>query len=239
MQQNTQPSDASDQKYARWYPSAAPLPNGWVLVIGGTEQDGTVAPDPDRVAKGRNNVSQSDTAFTASRVNIVVPEVYDPKTDRNIALENARMAFPLYPQMEVVQTGPGKEDWKVCTFNGRQDYGDIASELSTRAYRNANGERTLGGANFFNFRTSDTEENGTTWCLDVIGAMKDPNRDIPAKNHWTLLDATTETRPYCCPTASLIEIDKNGKTLSHKGRRSTLVTLPSILALRPEPPTRR
>ena len=54
----------------------------------------------------------------------VVPEVYDPKTDRNIALENARMAFPLYPQLEVVQTGPGKDDWKVCTFNGEIDYGD-------------------------------------------------------------------------------------------------------------------
>jgi hypothetical protein len=211
-QQSTQPSDPSDQKYARWYPSAAPLPNGWVLVIGGTEQDGTVPPDPDRVSKGRNNVSQSDTAFTASRVNIVVPEVYDPQTDRNIALENARMAFPLYPQMEVVQTGPGKEDWQVCTFNGRQDYGEIGDE----SYRNAQGELTLGGARFFDFRTSDTEENGTTWCLDVIGAMKDPNRDIPAKNHWTLLDATKETRPYCCPTASLVEIDKSGKTVSHK-----------------------
>ena len=94
-----------------------------VLVLGGFDQDNTVPPDPDRVAKGRNNQSQTDTAFTASRVNIVVPEVYDPKTDRNIALENARMAFPLYPQMEVVQTGPGKDDWKVCTFDGEIDYG--------------------------------------------------------------------------------------------------------------------
>ena len=79
-----------------------------VLVLGGFDQDNTVAPDPDRVAKGTQNQTQNDTAFTASRVNIVVPEVYDPKTDRNIALENARMAFPLYPQMEVVQTGPGE-----------------------------------------------------------------------------------------------------------------------------------
>jgi hypothetical protein len=217
-QQNTQPSDPSDQKYARWYPSAAPLPNGWILVIGGFDQDGTIAPDPARAAKGRQNTSQTDTDFTATRVNIVVPEVYDPKTDRNIALENARMAFPLYPQMEVVQTGPGKEDWKVCTFNGRQDYGDIADELPAAgaAYRNANGERTLGAARFLNFRTVAGQENGTTWCLDVVGAMKDPNRNIPAKNHWTLLDATTETRPYCCPTASLVEIDKNGKTISHR-----------------------
>ena len=86
-QQSTQPSDPSDQQYARWYPSAAPLPNGWILVLGGFDQDGTVPPDPLRVEKGRNNQSQSDTAFTASRVNIVVPEVYDPTprpgTDRS------------------------------------------------------------------------------------------------------------------------------------------------------------
>ena len=217
VQQNTQPSDPSDQKYARWYPSAAPLPNGWILVIGGFDQDGTIDPDPLRAEKGRNNVSQTDTAFTNSRVNIVVPEVYDPKTDRNIALENARMAFPLYPQMEVIQTGRGKDDWKVCTFNGRQDYGDIADELTpTSGYRNARGERTRGGAKFLTFRTSDTENFGTTWCLDVIGAMKDPRRNVAAKNHWTLLDATKETRPYCCPTASLVEIDKHGRTVSHK-----------------------
>ncbi len=97
-------------------------------MLGGFDQDGTVAPDPDRQAKGMANQSQNDTAFTATRVNIVVPEVYDPITDRNIALENARMAFPLYPQMEVVQTGPGKDDWKVCTFNGEIDYGTIESE---------------------------------------------------------------------------------------------------------------
>ena len=125
-QQSTQPSEPSDQKYARWYPSAIPLPNGWVLVVGGFDQDNSVPPDPDRVAKGRQNITQNDAAFTASRVNQVVPEVYDPKSDRNIALENARMAFPLYPQLEVVQTGPSRNDWKVCTFNGEIDYGTEA-----------------------------------------------------------------------------------------------------------------
>jgi hypothetical protein len=104
-QQSTQPSEASDQRYARWYPSAIPLPNDWVLVLGGFDQNNAVGPDPTR---GTRTTPQQDTAFTGTRVNIVVPEIYDAKTDRNIALENARMAFPLYPQLEVVQTGPGK-----------------------------------------------------------------------------------------------------------------------------------
>jgi hypothetical protein len=200
-QQSTQPSEPSDQKYSRWYPSAAPLPNDMVLVLGGFDQDNTVAPDPDRVAKGRLNVSQSDTAFTASRVNIVVPEVYDPKTDRNIALENARMAFPLYPQMEVVQTGPGRDDWVVCTYDGEKDYGP---------------ELIPGGARFGVGGGTPPFTNGNTWCLNVLAALRDPNRNIPAKNHWTLVDTGSEVRPYCCPTASLIEIDGAGHTVSHK-----------------------
>ena len=200
-QESTQPSEPSDQKYARWYPSAIPLPNDTVLVVGGFDQDNSVGPDPDRAAKGRLNQSQSDTAFTATRVNQVVPEVYDPKTDRNIALENARMAFPLYPQLEVVQTGPGRDDWKVCTFDGEIDYGN---------------EPIPGGARFGVGGGTPPFTKGTTWCLDVLGAMKDPNRNISAKNHWTLVDTASEVRPYCCPTASLLEIGADGRTVSHK-----------------------
>jgi hypothetical protein len=200
-QQSTQPSEPSDQKYGRWYPSAIPMPNDQVLVVGGFDQDNSVPPDPNRVAKGRQNEPQNDAAFTASRVNIVVPEVYDPKTDRNIALENARMAFPLYPQLEVVQTGPGKDDWKVCTFDGEKEYGD---------------EMVPGGARFGVGGGTPDFTKGTTWCLDVLGAMKDPNRDIPAKNHWTLLATASEVRPYCCPTASLLEVGATGQTVSHK-----------------------
>jgi hypothetical protein len=200
-QQSTQPSEPSDQKYGRWYPSAIPLPNDTVLVVGGFDQDNTVPPDPDRVTKGTQNISQSDTAFTASRVNQVVPELYDPKTDRNIALENARMAFPLYPQLEVVQTGPGRDDWKVCTFDGEKNYGD---------------ELRPGGARFGVGGGTPRFTKGTTWCLDVLGALKDPNRNVPAKNHWTLVDTALEVRPYCCPTASLLEIGADGLTKSHK-----------------------
>src|SRR5688572_13511280 len=200
-QQSTQPSEPSDQKYARWYPSAIPLPDDTVLVVGGFDQDNSVPPDPLRAEKGRRNQSQSDTAFTATRVNILVAELYDPKTDRNIALENARMAFPLYPQLEVVQTGPRKDDWVVCTFDGEKDYG---SELIP------------GGARFGVGGGTPPFTKGNTWCLDVVAAMKDPKRDVPAKNHWTLLDTALEVRPYCCPTASLIELDGDGHTVSHK-----------------------
>jgi Galactose oxidase-like, Early set domain/Kelch motif len=200
-QQSTQPSEPSDQKYSRWYPSAIALPNGTILVVGGFDQDNTVPPDPNRATKGVQNISQTDTAFTASRVNQVVPEVYDPKTDRNIALENARMAFPLYPQLEVMQTGPRKDDWLVCTFDGEKDYGP---------------EIIPGGARFGVGGGTPEFTKGNTWCLNVLAAVKDPNRNTPAKNHWTLVDTASEVRPYCCPTASLIEIDGDGHTVSHK-----------------------
>src|SRR5687767_3518040 len=51
--ENTQPQDPSDQKYARWYPSAIPLPNGMVLVVGGFDQDASAGPDPDAATKGK------------------------------------------------------------------------------------------------------------------------------------------------------------------------------------------
>ena len=50
----------------------------------------------------------------------------------------------------------------------------------------------------------------------MVAALNDPNRDVPAKNHWTLLDTASEVRPYCCPTASLIELNAAGDTVSHK-----------------------
>src|SRR5688572_29216203 len=116
--ESTQPPDPSDMKYARWYPTAVALPDGRVLLLAGTDQDNSVGPDPLAVQKGQAGQTQSDTAFSATRVTQVVPEVYDPQTDRNIPLENARKTFPLYPQAEVVQTGPKADDWMVCTMGG-------------------------------------------------------------------------------------------------------------------------
>lgn len=74
----------------------------------------------------------------------------------------------------------------------------------------------MGGARFGVGGGTPAFTAGNTWCLDVVAAMKDPAREIPAKNHWSLLDVGSEVRPYCCSTASLIEIDKDGRTVSHK-----------------------
>jgi len=161
-------SEPSDQKYARWYPSAIALPNDTVLVVGGFDQDNSVGPDPPasrRAARtGARRTRRSPPAVSTRWSRGLRPE------DRsNIALENARMAFPLYPQLEVVETGPGKDDWKVCTFDGEMDYGN---------------EAIPGGAKFGIGGGTPDFKKGTTWCLDVLAALKDPNRDIPAKNHW-------------------------------------------------------
>jgi hypothetical protein len=77
-------------------------------------------------------------------------------------------------------------------------------------------EPVPGGAKFGVGGGAPAFTKGTTWCLDVLAALKDPSRNIPAKNHWTLLDTAAEVRPYCCPTASLVEIDGDGQTVSHK-----------------------
>ena len=111
-QQSTQPSDPSDQKYCALVsvgdPAAERLGAGGRRVRPGQHRSAGSGSCRERTTES----DQNDAAFTATRVNIVVPEVYDPETDRNIALENARMAFPLYPQLEVVQTGPGEDDWR-------------------------------------------------------------------------------------------------------------------------------
>jgi hypothetical protein len=94
-----------------------------------------------------------------------------------------------------VLTGLGKNDWMVCTMNGEEQFGAEASP---------------GGVKFFG------PWRGKTWCLDVLAAMTDPNRSVPSQNHWRALDEAEEVRPYCCPTATLLEINADGVTVSHK-----------------------
>lgn len=180
---STQPHDASDMKYARWYPTAIILPNNTVLVLGGTDQDATIGPDPKPIA------NQSDAAFKASKIHQVVPEIYDPATGRTVALEDARKIFPVYPQAEVVSTGPHKDDWKVCTIGGEDHVVD---------------------------QHFDGPYKGKTWCLDVLGALRDRHRNTPAENHWELITEAPEGHDYCCSTPSLMTLGEDGEQLSHK-----------------------
>ena len=212
---STQPADPSDMKYARWYPSAVVLPDGRVLILAGTDQDASVGPDPLATEKGREGIVQSDAAFSATRVTQVVPEIYDPLTDRTVALENARKTFPLYPQAEVVQTGPDADDWVVCTMGGMDRVRNPVPP---------------GGDRFFGPFSKQT------WCLDVVAALADPERDAPAENHWTLLAEAQVNRHYCCPTASLVRTDRSGKTRSHRwlmigGRNDDGATVATIEAM--------
>lgn len=139
---NTDPLLTSDLKYKRWYPTALTLPDGKIIILSGSniENDG-----PDE-----------------SLIRQPVPEVYDPKTDKTIALENAQKFLPMYPRSFVIQTGKGKKDWKVCVV------GEIQSRIG-------------GGYDPFLY-------NGKTSCLDVQAALTDPNRNTTSSNHWTLVD---------------------------------------------------
>ena len=89
------PPHPSDMKYQRWYPSAAVLPNGKVLIHPG--------PIPSLPPPART------TRTTPPRLRSTIRT-----TDTTIALENARKVLPNYPLTYVVQTGPGLDDWKVA-----------------------------------------------------------------------------------------------------------------------------
>jgi hypothetical protein len=185
--------------------------------LSGNDQDTSVGPNEAVPIFGAR-----DRAFVASQVKIPVPEVYDPKTDTTVALENARMVVAdSYPYATVVQTGPGKNDWKACMVDGqlapaaeatvpRTDATDDAAEW--RLYCDvpgcANDTRAIAAHNL-------EEIPSSLACLDVQAALADPSRNIPANNHWTHID----TYPYYAgrgEASYIVKIGPKGKTLSQK-----------------------
>jgi hypothetical protein len=77
---NTDPPLPSDMTYQRWYPTTVLLPDGRILILSGTDQDTSVG----------------DAGASRTKVRQPVPEVYDPRTDTTVALENARKLLPMY-----------------------------------------------------------------------------------------------------------------------------------------------
>ena len=101
----------------------------------------------------------------------------------HFALENARMAFPLYPQLEV-QTGPRMIGWSARSM-GR---------------RSMDPELIPGGARFGVGGGTPEFTKGNTWCLNVLAALKDPNRNAP-QERWALVDGFEVRRTAARPQA--------------------------------------
>jgi hypothetical protein len=156
---NTDPPHPSDMKYQRWYPSVITLPDTKVLILNGTDQDTSLGPPADD--QPCDSVTDN---MPCSKVRQDVPEVYDPKADRTLALENAAKLQPMYARSYVVQTGRGWNDWKVASV-GEAD----PNFLPTL--------ETIDGFDPWYY-------TGNTSLLDVRAALRDPNRDVPGENHW-------------------------------------------------------
>ncbi len=169
---NTDVPDPADMHYQRWYPTAVTLPDGKVLILSGTDQDSSVGP--------------GGAPFT--KVRIETPEVYDPATDRSIALENARKLQPMYVRSFVVQTGRGWNDWKVLTL------GEAVPPFPT-------GEE-LGSYDPW-------EYDGKTYLLDVQAALADPSRNTPGTRHWELI-ATAASAHESGAAVQLVHLDGRG-----------------------------
>jgi hypothetical protein len=201
----TQPAHRSDMKYARWYPAVLQLPDNTVLVVAGMDKNESVGPhQPVNPTTGKLNVDpvsgysrtigadRVDAEFSDSLIFQTIPELYNPKTDRTTAMENARLIMPNYPHLFPVQTGPGKHDWKVVMFPG--------TRLSS-----------VGGDQSF-----DGPYGGGTWLFDVQAAMADPDRDSPGEEHMTFVDSAKADHQNYGMAAEVLELGMDGKTLSHK-----------------------
>jgi hypothetical protein len=219
----------SDMKYARWYPTQVTLPTNQIFIFSGWDRDETKYPQPTSITNSTTAMGPfmdrpeeytvppnadlagflkggGDGDFQGSRVKHVVPEVYDAKTDTTIALENSPMFHSgWYPNGIVVQTGPGRNDWKVAVLDG---------EIVGKVPGNHKPENTVQDRDF-----------NKMWLLDVQAAMKDKGRDNPPANvltstetpkYWTYVDDSSASHTAFTGNASIMQLDKLGRVVSHK-----------------------
>jgi hypothetical protein len=213
---DTDPPHPSNMRYGRWYPSGVTLPNGWVLIATGNDQDTTVGPN-----EAEQDFGARDAAFVATHIKTPVPEIYIPETDTTVALENARKHVrDSYGPLYVV--GTQGANWEVCMMDGqsapaseasvpRSDDTNEAEEW--RLYCDEPGcaadTRAIAGHNINDDPPSHLD------CLDVMAAYNDPARNIPAENHWRRVD-TYHLNMGRAEATNIIKIGRNGETLSHK-----------------------
>jgi hypothetical protein len=133
----------------------------------------------------------------ATKVRQAVPEVYDPETDTTIPLECARRLLPMYPRAYVVQTGPEKDDWKVA----------VIAEVTPPLPGQPGGNDIRQYDPWF--------YNGNTYFLDVLGALADPDVDVPAENHWELVNTALYAHESGA-AAALWKLDDEGMATSQK-----------------------
>ena len=158
-----------------------------------------------------NLKSSGDTAFGNSRVKIPVPEVYDGLTDSTIALENMRLFHGAwYPNGLVIQTGTGRDDWKVAANDGNwfpAMSGGVNNATSDRTFHNS-------------------------FIYDVQAALKDPNRNTPPADevvpeggtptyanemkYVTKVGDSTNSHTSFTGNSSQVILDAKGNVLSHK-----------------------
>lgn len=147
--------------------------------------------------KGGNN--GTDTAFLGTRVKQPVPEVYDAATDSMIALENARLfTGGWYPNSVLIQTGPGRNDWKVGINDGA-----VLEDIPDGVKNSSLADRT-----FHNM-----------YIVDVQGALKDPQVNTPAVRlgkHIQLLSEAANSHTAFTGSSNVMKLDKLGNVKYHR-----------------------
>jgi hypothetical protein len=218
------PDDPSDMRYWRWYPSGSMLPNGTVVTYGGDDRDDTQTPDLSISAFGGR-----DNNFNASTIQAPVMDLYYPKTDTQVALENARKVYPLYPMSTAMETGPGWDDWEFCTLGGESAPANTGAPDYVRVPRSdqideAQYWRDVPGCltpvcalDQRKIKVGAGGNGGSALdCLDILAAAADPNVNVAAENHWTRIDRSYARYPYSHPMVDWTIVGANGKTQSHK-----------------------
>jgi len=237
------PEDPSDMRYWRWYPAASMLPNGLIVTYGGDDRDTTapaclaaaclasgdtvptpttntsIAPTSDPSVANYNN---REPGLNNSTIQVPVMDVWDPNTDTQTALENARKVYPLYPMSAAMETGPGWDDWQFCTVGG-----ESAPANQAPLPRNSALDESTHWRDFCSLPgcAADTRtivsgaggiDGSALDCLDILAALADPNVNVPAENYWGLHTRAHNRYPYSNPMVDMTYIGANGKTTSHK-----------------------